>query len=84
MAYLDQILAHAMSSRASDVHFSAGEPIRMRIDGDLLPMEGAPMSSEQLEQVFSEILTQEEREKLEKQLEEQEMKRPPNRPTIRR
>src|SRR5262249_12699857 len=35
-------------------------------DGDLVALEGAPLTSDQLEQIFSEVLSPEERAKLEK------------------
>jgi len=66
MSHLDQYLKHMMLSRASDLHFSAGEPVRMRIDGDLVPLEGGELSHEQLQSVLFEILSEEEVQRFEK------------------
>src|SRR5690606_1132944 len=63
MAYIDQFLQHGMANRASDFHFSAGEPVRFRIDGDMVILQNEVLTNEQVEQLFFEILTEEEKEK---------------------
>ena len=64
MKRIDQYLAFAMKNRASDLHFSSGEPVRFRIDGDLVPLKEDPFSPEELEAVLTEILSEEEKNKL--------------------
>ncbi len=64
MAHIDQYLRHGMANRASDFHFSAGESVRFRIDGDLVVMDQAPLSHDDVEKMFLEILTEPEVEKL--------------------
>ena len=61
MAQIDHYLRLAMQNRASDIHFSAGELIRMRIDGDLVPIDQTPVDSGQLRDMIFEILTEPER-----------------------
>ena len=65
MAVIDRYLKAALNSRASDLHFSCGEPVRFRIDGDLVALENhPPMDNETLLQMFAEITTEQEQEKL--------------------
>lgn len=64
MPKLDRFLKIAVMNRASDLHFSSDERIRMRIDGDLIAIEEPPVTCEEIEAVFMEILTDVEKEKL--------------------
>lgn len=64
MARIDEFLKHATANRSSDIHFSAGEPIRMRVDGDLVPMTDRDFSSEELQDILFEILGDQEIEKI--------------------
>ncbi len=64
MPRIDEFLKYAITNRASDIHFSANEPIRMRVDGDLVPIADDIYSSEQLQEILFEILTPQEREKI--------------------
>ena len=64
MAQIDNYLRHGMANRASDFHFSAGEPVRLRIDGDLVQLDQPPLTHEQVEAIFFEILSPVEIEKL--------------------
>jgi twitching motility protein PilT len=66
MARLDDYLRYAMEQRASDVHFSAGEPVWMRIDGDLVAIDDERMSSEALEALFADMMSDADWTKLEK------------------
>ncbi len=67
MARIDDVLRKALESRASDIHFSANEPIRMRVDGDLAPLESTARTSDDLEKMLFEILNDAEREKIHSQ-----------------
>ncbi|NDG26042.1 MAG: PilT/PilU family type 4a pilus ATPase, partial [Proteobacteria bacterium] len=64
MKKIDQILAFAMEKRASDIHFSAEEPVRFRIDGDLVGLQDSHTSPDEVKKIVFEILSPEEREKL--------------------
>ncbi len=64
MAHLDGYLSLAVSHGASDLHFSSGQPVRMRIDGDLVIVDATVLTAEQVEILFSEILSEEERNRL--------------------
>ena len=56
---LDEMLAAAAGHRASDVHVTAGQPVRIRVDGDLigLPGSGEPLSAAWLETALFEIMS---------------------------
>ncbi len=56
----DQLLAAAADSRCSDVHFTAGAPAQMRVDGDLTAIPGfaEPISGGWLESALSAIMTE--------------------------
>ncbi len=64
MANIDQYLRHGMANRASDMHFSSGEPVRFRIDGDLVAMDQPPLTNEQIGELMFEILNEAEHDKL--------------------
>lgn len=60
MPRIDTILTNAVNERASDIHFASGGPVWMRLDGDLHPT-GEAFSSEQLEDLLFEVLSETER-----------------------
>lgn len=64
MNHINHYLAFAMQNRASDIHFSAGEPVRLRIDGDLVALEESPFQNSNLQELLCEILSEEEKNKL--------------------
>jgi twitching motility protein PilT len=64
MARIHEILKGAVTHRVSDLHFSSGEAIWARIDGDLRAFTEAPLSNEQLETLLLEILSEAERTRL--------------------
>lgn len=64
MAQIDRYLKTAHAHRASDLHLSAGEPMRLRVDGDLVPLNVPPVDSQKLEEILFEILTEQERQRL--------------------
>lgn len=63
MALIDRYLELALQQKASDLHFSSAQPVRLRIHGDLVPLEGGALTNEQIQTIFFEILGEEEREK---------------------
>src|SRR4051812_47611855 len=63
MARIDEILIESVARHASDIHVSAEEPIRFRIDGDLVTITD-PLSAQEVHDLMFEFLTELEREKL--------------------
>ncbi len=56
--YLDQLLALAIDTGASDLHAHSGSPVLARVDGALWPLTAdAPLSPPAAEQVIAEIMT---------------------------
>ncbi len=49
MSELDQIIARAREARASDIHISAGLPVRWRVDGRLINADDRPLAAEDCE-----------------------------------
>lgn len=66
---LDKLLTFASQKDASDVHLSTGSPPILRIHGTLRRLENTPISGADLRRVFSEILTESQKQTLEKNLE---------------
>ena len=67
MRHINEYLAFAMQNKASDIHFSADEPVRLRVHGDLVPLEEGPLSHPDLEALLNDILSPEERNKLQRE-----------------
>lgn len=56
--YLDQLLALAVETGASDLHAHSGSPVLARVDGALWPLTAdAPLTRPAAEQVIAEIMT---------------------------
>jgi twitching motility protein PilT len=68
MARINAVLKQAAENRVSDIHFSSGEAVWVRLDGDLVTYSENPMSHEDLESMLLEILSEAEAEKLKKNL----------------
>ncbi|MCU0663913.1 MAG: type IV pilus twitching motility protein PilT [Myxococcota bacterium] len=60
MAKLDSLLAQMVQRRASDLHLSTGEPIRMRIDGELAAVADRRLSEEEMVGLLEEICSAEQ------------------------
>ena len=68
--HVNQILVRVVEARGSDLHLTAGRPPMVRIDGDLLPMEGFDvMTPSTVRDLIYEILPQKLRERFETNLE---------------
>ena len=46
MAQIDQFLEEVLKRRGSDLHFIAADPPRIRMNGDLSPLRGEPLTAE--------------------------------------
>jgi twitching motility protein PilT len=55
MAYLDQFLNIIVKHGGSDLHFAEGQPPKMRVHGDIMPIRAEPISREEAVQMMSEI-----------------------------
>jgi twitching motility protein PilT len=63
---LDDILALTVKNNASDLHLSPGQPPILRIDGDLLPVEGAPaLSADETKALITSIMTEGQKKQFE-------------------
>lgn len=66
MADLDKVFQAGVNLRASDVHVVPGEPIIMRRNGALVKTKTPKLTMEQTRRLIIELLTGEEKERLEK------------------
>ena len=64
MATITDYLQLAVDRRASDIHFSSGEPVRYRIDGDLIVLDHAQLETAYLQELLLSMLENEERDRL--------------------
>lgn len=61
MAELDKLFRYTKEQGASDLHLTAGEPPRIRIDGSLQPIEGMePLSHDELRRQIRELVSDEQ------------------------
>ncbi|MHC4620680.1 MAG: type IV pilus twitching motility protein PilT [Planctomycetota bacterium] len=63
-----QLLKHAKSQKATDIHISAGAPILFRVGGDLVPATKEKLTPEQSREISLELMTEEQRVQFEKDL----------------
>ncbi|HSM13239.1 MAG TPA: type IV pilus twitching motility protein PilT [Thermoanaerobaculia bacterium] len=64
---VDPILGHAVAVGASDLHLRSGEPLLLRVNGELAPAGEAPLPAELLDAVAGELLDPAAREALERE-----------------
>ena len=55
MAYLDQFLQIIVKHGGSDLHIAEGQPPKMRVHGDIMPIRAEQISNEEATQMMSEI-----------------------------
>ncbi|MDO4555006.1 MAG: type IV pilus twitching motility protein PilT [Lachnospiraceae bacterium] len=67
MILLDDILTEAVRKKASDVHFSVGEPPIYRIDGELIVQKLDKLSPPDVEKLILPIVDERHKEELEKE-----------------
>ena len=63
-----QLLKHAKTQQATDIHICAGAPILFRVGGKLLPITKEKLTAEQSREISLELLTEDQKEQLEKNL----------------
>ncbi len=67
MASVDPLLLDILKKRGSDLHFIAGEPPRIRLYGDLMPLTNEPLGQEFVKQALYEIMPKLAADRLEAQ-----------------
>ncbi len=63
-----QLLEHAKSQHATDIHICAGAPILFRLGGKLVPITKEKLTAEQSSEISLDLLTEDQRKQLEKNL----------------
>jgi twitching motility protein PilT len=58
MAYLDQFLSVIVKHGGSDLHIAEGQPPKMRVHGDIMPIRAEQISREEATRMMSEICGQ--------------------------
>ena len=55
MAYLDRLLSVIVKHGGSDLHIAEGEPPKMRMHGDIMPIRAEPVKREEAVRMLSEV-----------------------------
>ena len=66
---ITDLLLEVMERDASDLHLGAGDPPVLRVDGELEPLDGPPLSAADTRELVYSILSQDQRQKLENEWE---------------
>lgn len=66
---LNRILNHAVTHKASDIHLCADQPPFVRISGNLTPMQGKPLTPEEVKDLIYGFLSEEQIARFENNLE---------------
>jgi len=66
---INDLLFASQKNNASDLHLSAGNPPILRVNGDMLPLKGNPLTSEDVQQLVYSIMTEQQRAIYEQDLE---------------
>jgi twitching motility protein PilT len=64
----EQLLEHAKTCGATDIHICAGAPVIFRVAGELIPITKESLTAEQSRQVSLELLTEDQKAKFESKL----------------
>jgi len=57
MNAIDELLRQLITKNGSDLHFIAGQPPRIRVYGELQPLQSAPLTAEEARNVLLEIMS---------------------------
>jgi twitching motility protein PilT len=63
-ASMQDFLAYTIANDSSDLHLSAGNHSYIRVDGDLRPLQGEIMTSERIQKLILEIISEDELKKM--------------------
>ncbi|MEN6430687.1 MAG: twitching motility protein PilT, partial [Coriobacteriales bacterium] len=66
---LNELLVELVERQGSDLHLSVGMPPMMRINGRLVPAGSSRLSTKDTKELLYSILTEEQRERLEREWE---------------
>jgi twitching motility protein PilT len=69
MITMEELLALMIRQGGSDLHISINSPPRIRIDGELLPVEHTPLSADDTRRLATSVLTSDQIAKLDRELE---------------
>ncbi len=69
MITMEELLALMVRQGGSDLHISVGSPPRIRVDGELFPVEHAPLSAEETRRLATSVLASDQIAKLDRELE---------------
>lgn len=65
---ITDLLVSTQKNKASDLHLSAGSPPILRINGEMVPYKGAPLSADEVKQMLYSIMTEHQRAEYERDL----------------
>jgi len=60
-----QLLEHAKTQQATDIHICAGAPILFRVGGKLVPITKENLTAEQSREISLELLTEDQKSRFE-------------------
>jgi len=63
-----QLLEHAKTQKATDIHICAGAPILLRIGGELVPVTNEKLTAKQSREISMELLTEKQKAQFEENL----------------
>src|SRR4051812_2510213 len=66
MARIDEYLLEIVQRRGSDLHFLAGDPPRIRLHGELMPLRADRLAMELVREALYEIMPPKARDRFEK------------------
>jgi twitching motility protein PilT len=69
MITMEELLALMVRQGGSDLHISVNSPPRIRVDGELLPVEHPPLSAEETRRLATSVLSSDQIAKLDRELE---------------
>lgn len=69
MITMEELLALMVRQGGSDLHISISTPPRIRIDGELLPVEHAPLTADETRRLATSVLTSDQIAKLDRDME---------------
>jgi twitching motility protein PilT len=61
---IHKYLKYIVELKASDLHFKSGARVHIRVKGDLRPIKGSPMSAEEVEAMWFEVMTDQQKRQL--------------------
>jgi len=66
MARIDEIFRMVRKQGASDLHIASGSPPMLRVQGEIQPIEYAPLTAEEARDLLLEMMTDEQRGRFER------------------